>query len=256
MQQCNEFVTGMRKAGRLAAEVLEYVCSHAKVGTTTNELDKIAHDYTLSKGGTNACLGYGGYPKTICSSVNEVLCHGVPNDLPLNDGDIVNIDVTVKVGPYHGDTSKTIGIGLISRLASDMIAASIEARDAGIQAIRPMGRSGDIGFASFNAIQLKYPQFKIVPDIGGHGIGLIFHDKPFIPGVSQFGLGDLLIPGTCITVEPIVWNGSIYYKKEINGLGQLKCKVDEFVADTGLAAQCEHTVLITKTGYEILTILE
>jgi methionyl aminopeptidase len=250
-----EFVQGMRKAGKLAAKVLGHVCSFAKEGVTTLELDKIAHDYTLSQGGTNACLGYNGYPFSICTSPNEVLCHGIPDSAPLKAGDIINIDVTVKVGPYHGDTSRTIFIAPCpNETAHRIVNAAYGCRLAGINAIRPFGRTGDIGFATQTWLKTNYPDLGLVKDIGGHGIGKIFHDAPHIPAVGMFGTGDIIRPWTCITVEPIVWNGHSYVAEEIKPLeGHEKCSVQLFRATSGLAAQFEHTVLVTDTGFEILT---
>jgi methionyl aminopeptidase len=245
----------MRKAGKLAALVLEQVCAAAKEGVTTNELDKLAHDITIANGGTNACLGYKGYPKSICTSVNEMLCHGVPNDEPLKNGDIVNIDVTVKVGPYHGDTSRTVAIGEVSTDAYALICAAREAMMAGIAAVRPNGFTGDIGNAISTFIKGNYPQFTVCRDIGGHGIGRVFHDKPFIPGFGDPRTGEKLKLWSCITVEPIVlWNVPKYGSRPIAPHKDHKeCKVQEIVGTGGLAAQFEHTVLITVDGPEILT---
>lgn len=248
-------IQGMRKAGKLAALVLEQVCAAAKAGVTTNELDKLAYEITIANGGTNACLGYKGYPKSLCTSVNEMLCHGVPNDEPLKDGDIVNIDVTVKIGPYHGDTSRTIAIGDVSTDAYALICAAKEAMMAGIAAIRPNGMTGDIGYAISTFIRENYPQFTVCKDIGGHGIGRVFHDKPFVPGFGEKGHGEKLKLWTCITVEPIIlWNVSGYGSIPITPHPDHKeCKVQEIKGKSGLAAQFEHTVLITVNGPEILT---
>jgi len=249
------FVDGMRKAGKLAARTLEHVCSFAKVGVTTLELDKIAHDFTLSNGGTNACLGYRGYPNSICTSVNEMLCHGVPNEVPLKDGDIVNIDVTVKVGPYHGDTSRTLLIGTCSPEAQRIVHAAYGAMMAGIKAIRPHGKTGDIGYSTETFIKTKFPELDVCKDIAGHGIGKIFHDHPFVPAFGQFGVGDALKPWKCITVEPIIlYDVPSYMQYPIKPLeGYKECTVTEIKGAKGLAAQFEHTVLITHLGYEILT---
>jgi methionyl aminopeptidase len=250
------FVEGMRKAGKLAAKVLAHTCAAAEAGVTTNQLDKIAHDFTIASGGTNACLGYKGYPKSICTSVNEVLCHGVPNDRPLKAGDIVNIDVTVKVGPYHGDTSRTIFISPCpNKLAHELVNAAGGAMYAGIQAVRPFGKTGDIGHATESWLKRHTDKFKVCRDIAGHGIGKVFHDFPFIPAYGTFGTGDLLKPWTCITVEPIILFESDDYKQyPITPLaGHDKCTVTEIKSPSGLSAQFEHTVLITDSGYEILT---
>jgi methionyl aminopeptidase len=249
-----EFIVNMRKAGKLAARTLEHVCSYAKEGITTDELDKIAHDFTLSNGGKNACLGYKGYPKTICTSVNEVLCHGVPDDRKLVSGDIVNIDVTVKINGYHGDTSRTVGIGIISSEAAAIISAAKGARDAGISAVRPYCKTGDIGWTTHSWLTMNYPDFDIMQMLGGHGIGKIFHDHPHVPGHGMFGTGDLIQPWKCITVEPLVWQAKNYRELPITPIfGASICGITTVVADSGLAAQFEHTVLVTDSGHEILT---
>jgi len=250
------FILGMIKAGKLAGRVLAHVCTFAKAGVTTLELDKIAHDFTLSNGGTNACLGYRGYPNTICTSVNGVMCHGVPDAVPLKAGDIVNIDVTVKVGPFHGDTSRTVFIapvtdGKVHRIVN----AAYGAQQAGMAAVRPMGRTGDIGFATESYIKKMYPELHVVKDIGGHGIGRIFHDKPFIPAFGNIGTGELIRPWTCLTVEPIVSECPEHRETVIQPLeGHTHCEITVATAQWGLAAQFEHTVLVTDTGYEILTL--
>jgi methionyl aminopeptidase len=253
-----EFVNGMRKAGRLAAKVLAETCKLAQVGATTNELDKFAHDFTLSNGGTNACLGYQGFPKSICTSPNEVICHGVPDDKKLKSGDVLNIDVTVKVGPYHGDTSQTIIVGSAKNDKSVCIVnAALGAMTAGIKVARPFGHTNDIGYATMTWLKKNYPEFHICQQIGGHGIGKIFHDKPFIPGVGTFGTGPILKPWTCITVEPVVWEDQGFESEDIKPLeGHDKCNIKVFRAKGGLSAQFEHTLLITDSGYEILTELE
>lgn len=248
-------IQGMRKAGKLAALVLAHVCAHAKEGVTTNELDKIAHDFTIANGGTNACLGYKGYPKSLCTSVNEMLCHGVPNDVPLQSGDIVNIDVTVKVGPYHGDTSRTIGIGQISVDAARLIEAAHGAMMAGIRAVKPNCRTGDIGHATNMWLMQNYPDMRPCLEIGGHGIGRVFHDAPFIPSFGQQDAGEKIKLWSCITVEPIILlNVPAFHSHKIEPLkGHAECKVQEIKGTGGLAAQFEHTVLVTVDGCEILT---
>jgi methionyl aminopeptidase len=249
------FIRGMTQAGKLAAKLLTHVCSFAKEGVTTLELDKIAYDYTLSNGGTNACLGYKGYPNSICTSVNEVLCHGVPDSAQLKSGDIVNIDVTVKVGPYHGDTSRTLAIGVVSTDAHRVMNAAYDCQQAGIGSVRPMGRTGDIGYAIENRLRLNWPELDLIKQIGGHGIGKVFHDKPFIPSTGLYGTGELIRPWTCLTVEPIVTSCTEYDAEPITPhAGHSSCGVQVFRAKRGLAAQFEHTLLVTDTGFEILTV--
>lgn len=248
-------IQGMRKAGKLASLVLSHVCARAKEGMTTNALDKLAYDFTLANGGTNACLGYKGYPKSICTSVNETLCHGVPNDVPLKNGDIVNIDVTVKVGPYHGDTSRTIFVGQCSPEAHRLVNAAYGAMMAGIKAVKPNGRTGDIGNATTEYIKKNHPDLVVCKDIGGHGIGRAFHDAPFIPGFGDKDSGERVKLWSCITVEPIIlFDVGQYFSHKIEPyVGHSECKVQEIKATKGLAAQFEHTVLVTVDGAEILT---
>lgn len=248
-------IQGMRKAGKLAAIVLQRTCAYAKEGMTTNELDRFAHDLTIELGGTNACLGYKGYPKSLCTSVNEMLCHGVPNDTPLKSGDIINIDVTVKVGPYHGDTSRTIYIGVCSSDAHRLVNAAYGAMMAGIKAVKPNGRTGDIGNATISWLKEFAPELQVCREIGGHGIGRIFHDAPFIPSFGDKNAGEKTKLWTCITVEPIIlMNVPEYHSHTIEPYkGHTECKVQEIKGTGGLAAQFEHTVLITVDGAEILT---
>lgn len=252
-------IQGMRKAGKLAGIVLQRTCAFAKEGMTTNDLDLFAQTLTIELGGTNACLGYKGYPKSLCTSVNEMLCHGVPNDVPLKNGDIVNIDVTVKVGPYHGDTSATIGIGQIDPEAARLIEAARGAMLAGIAAVKPNGRTGDIGNATSAWLRENHPDFQVCRDIGGHGIGRVFHDAPFIPAFGDKDTGEKIKLWSCITVEPIILTSSVreYFGHKIEPYkGHAECKVQEIKATKGLAAQFEHTVLVTVDGAEILTSYE
>lgn len=260
MKYNKDFVNGMKTAGSIAAKILKNVASYAKEGITTNELDQIAFDLIKTAGVEPACLGYKGYPKTLCTSVNEVLCHGVPDNSPLSGGDLINIDVTIKLPKtnYHGDTSLTLYIPHLDETKIDekmaetkeLIKASKEAMEFGIRTVRPNGRTGDIGYVTSMSLVKYNGKYNSVAEIGGHGIGKKFHQNPFVPGVGNWGEGDLLIPFTCITVEPIVVKGlpefttetiensEIYIHKTLNGEN---------------ACQFEHTILITDTGYEILT---
>jgi methionyl aminopeptidase len=194
-------------------------------------------------------LGYHGYPKYTCTSVNEVVCHGLPDDRPLKDGDIVNVDVTAWMGGFFGDTSKMFAIGNVSEEAKDLIETARMARDLGIEAITPKGRTGDIGFETNKYVTRK--GYTVVREIGGHGVGRIFHEEPFVPAWGKKGKGDILVPFHCITVEPMVNQGTdelIEY--DIKG-SSIKYY---HTADGLLSAQFEHTVLVTDTGYEILTL--
>jgi len=241
----------MEAAGRLAAETLEHVGKHVRPGVTTNELDQIVYDYILSHGAKPAPLGYHGFPKSICTSVNECVCHGVPDDRPLQEGDMVNIDVTSIKDGFHGDTSKIFYVGEVSDLVKDITECAHKAMHKGIEAIEPNGKTGDIGFAINKFVTKKgfYP----VKEIGGHGIGRTFHDNPFVPSFGKKGKGDPLVPWTCITVEPMVKETDAPIKEK--SIPDSTIKVYD-TSDGTLSAQFEHTILITDTGYEVLTKLE
>lgn len=240
----SEFADGMRAAGKLAASTLLHLRSLVKAGVTTLELDKAAHDYIIASGGIPAPLNYKGFPNSICTSVNETVCHGVPNDRPLENGDYINVDVTVILNGYHGDTSFSCRVGMGD---DDLIIAARKATEAGIKAIKPGATLGDIGFAINKSATRS--GFFATPDIGGHGIGKIFHDTPFVPSYGKKGRGELLVPGTCITVEPL-----IFQRQENLGIrGISGSQIEEYTANGSMSAQFEHTVLITDEGYEILT---
>ena len=244
-----EEIKKMTKSCRIAADTLTYLDKYVKAGITTNQIDELANDFMQTKGAKSACLGYHGYPKYTCTSVNEVVCHGLPDDTPLKDGDIINVDVTAWIDGFFGDTSKMYAIGNISDVAKDLIETARMARDVGIEAITPKGRTGDIGFETNKYVTRK--GYSVVREIGGHGVGRIFHEEPFVPAGGQKGKGELLVPFHCITVEPMVNQGTdelIEY--DIKG-SSIKYY---HTADGLLSAQFEHTVLVTDTGYEILTL--
>lgn len=241
----------MEKAGRLAAETLIYVGKFVKAGITTNELDKIGHDYTLSKGATPAPLGYHGFPKSLCTSVNECICHGVPNDYVLKDGDIINVDITCIKDGFHGDTSAMFTVGQVSQTAQDIIDCAYNAMIKGIEQVKPFATTGDIGF-EINKYTTKQGYY-VVRDIGGHGIGRRFHDDPFVPSYGKKGRGERLKPWCCITVEPMI-NETAAEMIEFS-IPNSTIKYYE-TGDKTLSAQFEHTVLITDKGYQILTLPE
>jgi methionyl aminopeptidase len=239
----------MRIVGRLAAQTLRYIGKFVKAGVTTDELDKIVHEYTLSTGCIPATLGYHGYPKSICTSINQVVCHGVPDNTRLKEGDIINIDVTSLREGFHGDCSATFFVGKVSDKAKELVMAAEQARDKGIEAIVPGAMTGDIGFAIDKFATRK--GYATVKEIGGHGIGKIFHDDPFVPSFGKKGKGDPLIPWHCITVEPMINEGTAAIKEfDIPGSSHKYYET----ADGKLSAQFEHTILVTDTGYEILTL--
>lgn len=239
----------MEKAGQLAARTLEYVGKHVKAGITTDELDKIAHDFTLSHGAKPAPLGYNGFPKSICTSVNHCICHGVPDSTKLKDGDIINIDITSILNDFHGDTSAMFFVGNVSDKAKELCAIAKEAMEKGIEALAPGQTTGDIGFAINKFVTKK--GLWAVKEIGGHGIGKTFHDDPWVPSYGKKGKGTVLPPWICLTVEPMI-NVSSAPIKEFS-IPNSTIKYYE-TADKTLSAQYEHTVLITDTGYQILTL--
>ena len=246
-----EGVAGMRVAGRLAAEVLDYLTPHVKPGVTTNELDKLAHDYiTQVQGAIPAPLkyqpaGYVPYPKSICTSINHQVCHGIPNDKALKKGDIVNIDVTVIKDGWHGDTSRMFQVGEASIAAKRLCRLTYEAMWQGIVQVRPGAYLGDIGWA----IQ-KFAEshgFSVVREFCGHGIGRVFHEEPQVLHYGKPGTLTQLQAGMTFTIEPMINAG----RREIKELGDGWTIVTK---DHSLSAQWEHTVLVTETGWDVLTV--
>ena len=248
-------VQGMRLAGRLASEVLDYLSPHVVPGVTTNALDKLAHDYiTLVQGGIPAPLNYRGsgsvpYPKSICTSVNHQVCHGIPNDKPVKKGDVLNIDVTVIKDGWHGDTSRMFLVGEVSIAAKRLCHVTYEAMWHGIKMVRPGARLGDIGWA----IQ-KFAEnqgFSVVREFCGHGIGRVFHEEPQVLHYGKPGTLELLQTGMTFTIEPMINAG----RKEIKD-GPEKDGWTIVTKDHSLSAQWEHTVLVTESGYDVLTLSE
>ena len=235
----------MRLAGRLAAEVLDMITPYVKTGITTGELDQLCHDYIVNhQQAIPAPLHYRGFPKSICTSVNHQVCHGIPNHKVLKTGDIINIDITVLKDGYHGDTSKMFIIGEGSILAQRLVRMTQECLYRGIQAVKPLGHLGDIG----EAIQQHAEQahFSIVREYCGHGIGRAFHEEPNVLHWGKKGTGLVLQPGMIFTIEPMINAG----KRAIKVLPDGWTVVTK---DHSLSAQWEHTILVTEVGYEILT---
>jgi len=241
-----EEVEKMRIAGRLAAEVLRMIRPHVQPGITTDELDRICHDYIVNvQQAIPAPLNYKGFPRSICTSVNHQVCHGIPGDKKLKKGDIVNIDITVIKDGYHGDTSKMFYIGEPSIQAKRLVQITHECMLKGIATVRPGTRLGDIG----HAIQ-QYAEahgFSVVREYCGHGIGREFHEDPQVLHYGQPGTGMELASGMTFTIEPMINAG----KREVKLLPDNWTVVTR---DHSLSAQWEHTVLVTQTGHEILTI--
>lgn len=242
-------IKSMEKVCQLAAQTLRHVAQFVKPGVTTNELDQIVYDYTLSNDAKPAPLNYHGYPKSICTSINECICHGVPDDTPLKEGDIVNVDVTTFKYGFHGDTSLTLFVGDVNERAKTVTEVAEKAMHRGIEAIEAGGTTGDIGFAINKFVTRK--GFHVVKQIGGHGIGREFHEDPFVPSFGRKGKGDKLKLWGTITVEPMV-NETAAEIKEFSIPNSTITYYE--TADKSLSAQFEHTVLITDSGPQILTL--
>lgn len=237
---------GMRKAGYIAASVLDYVNDFVKVGVTTDELDVICHEQILKHGATSASLNYKGFPKSVCTSVNHVVCHGIPSDKKLNNGDIINIDVTVIYNGWHGDTSRTFFVGVPSIKARRLVEATYESMMLGIDLVKPNISLNDVG----SAIQ-RYAEkngFSVVRDYSGHGIGKIFHAAPNVLHYSDPCQKNIILQeGMFFTIEPMLNAGT--YKTLL-----LKDQWTVITRDRSLSAQFEHTIGVTKDGYEIFTL--
>ncbi|KAB8332890.1 type I methionyl aminopeptidase [Scytonema tolypothrichoides VB-61278] len=244
----NRELDKMRKAGRLAAELLHHLAPMVKPGVSTLELNDEAERWTQAHGAKSAPLGYKGFPKSICTSVNEVICHGIPNAKQiLKEGDIINIDVTPLVDGYHGDTSKTFFVGTPSPKAKKLVEVTEECLRRGIAEVKPGARVGDIGAA----IQ-EYAEgqgFSVVRDFVGHGVSNVFHTAPEIPHYGIRGKGKRLRAGMVFTIEPMINEGT--WEVEVLGDGWTAV-----TRDRKLSAQFEHTLAVTEDGVEILTLRE
>jgi methionyl aminopeptidase len=236
----------MRVAGRLAADVLDMIGEHVQPGVTTDELDKICHDFIVEvQQATPANLNYRGFPKTICASVNHVVCHGIPSDKRLRPGDILNIDVTVIRDGFHGDTSRMYFVGKVPPHAQHLTETCHEAMWRGIEIVRPGVHLGDIG----HAIQafVEGHNFSVVREYCGHGIGRIYHEDPQVLHYGEPGTGIALQTGMTFTIEPMVNAGRRHVRLLPDGWTVI-------TKDHSLSAQWEHTVLVTDKGYEVLTL--
>ncbi len=236
----------MREAGRLAAEVLEMIGEHVQPGITTDELDAICHDHIVNRQqAIPACLNYRGFPKSVCTSVNHVVCHGIPGPKKLKKGDIVNIDVTVIKDGFHGDTSKMFHVGETSVLAKRIVQSAYDAMWLGIEKVRPGTRLGDIG-ATIQQFAEKQG-FSVVREYCGHGIGREFHEDPQVLHYGKPGTGLTLEPGMTFTIEPMINAG----RKEVKLLPDGWTVVTK---DHRLSAQWEHTILVTEDSFEVMTL--
>jgi methionyl aminopeptidase len=236
----------MRVSGRLAAEVLRMIAPHVKAGVTTAELDRICHDHIVNiQKAIPANVGYKGFPATLCTSVNNVICHGIPSETKvLKDGDIINIDVTVIKDGFHGDTSRMYYVGQPSVKARRLVEVTREAMFRGIRAVRPGATLGDIGHAIQTYVESE--RFSVVREYCGHGIGRVYHEDPQVLHYGQPGTGVELKPGMTFTIEPMVNEGSRHTKLLGDGWTVV-------TRDKSLSAQWEHMLAVTDTGVEILT---
>ena len=235
-----------RRAGQLAAEVLHMLVPHVRAGVSTNQLDKLCHDYIVDTlGCIPANIGYHGYTKTVCASVNHVVCHGIPSDREiLKDGDIVNIDVALLKDGWFGDTSRKYVVGEPRAQARRLVRTAYEAMRAGVQAVRPGATLGDIGHAIESVARRE--RFTVVQEYCGHGIGQIYHDTPDVLNYGVPGQGLKLEPGMIFTIEPMLNAGKAATRELSDGWTVI-------TNDKSLSAQWEHMVCVTETGYEVLT---
>jgi methionyl aminopeptidase len=234
----------MRETGRVARDVLVDVGQAVEIGVTTDELDRIAHDAHVIRGVYPSPLGYRGFPKSVCTSVNEVICHGIPDDRALADGDIVNIDVTVYLDGVHGDTSATYGVGRVDPESKRLIRVTSECLELGIEAVRPGAVVSAIGRAI--ETHARAQGFFVVRAFVGHGIGQVFHGAPQVPHYQESTATTVLEPGMTFTIEPMITMGSIQPVIWDDGWTAT-------TSDGSRTAQFEHTVLVTDTGVEVLT---
>jgi methionyl aminopeptidase len=238
-------IAGIRRASKVAAATLKEVGARLRPGITTAMIDRWVREDTRLRGGKPSQLGYHGFPASVCTSRNEVICHGIPSEaVVLAEGDIVNVDVTTEFEGFHGDTSKTFLIGEVRPAARRLVEVTQEARDAGIAAVRPGARLGDIGAAIVACARRS--GFDVVAGYGGHGIGRKMHEDPHISHVARAGTGLRLRRGMCFTVEPMLTEGSARHRLLGDGWTVV-------TADGRWSAQCEHTVCVTEDGVEVLT---
>lgn len=237
---------GMRAAGKFNAQLMDYIREHVRAGITTSEIDRLVHEYTISHKHTPATLGYLGYSKSCCTSVNEVICHGIPNDYELKEGDIVNVDITSIVDGWHGDQSETFLIGQVTDSARAVTQCAFDAMHRAIAALTPGCPVSVIG-ENVVAEAEKWG-FSVVREYVGHGLGRRFHQYPNVPHVpDRKSRQDPLLPGMCFTVEPMINAGTRFTKLDTRDNWTVRTR------DGSLSAQFEHTILMSETGPEILT---
>ena len=241
-----EQIKAIQESADLNTAVLDHVAAHIREGMSTEEIDRLEYDYTTQHGGIPAPLNYQGFPKSVCTSVNNVVCHGIPDENEiLKEGDIINVDVSTILNGYYSDASRMFTIGQISPAAEKIVRVTKECVELGLKAAKPWGHLGDIAYA-INT-HARQNGFSVVEDIGGHGIGLEFHEDPYVSYVTPKGSEMVLVPGMMFTIEPMINEGSPeFYIDEENGW-------TVYTIDDGLSAQIEYMVLITETGVEVMT---
>ncbi|WDR05478.1 type I methionyl aminopeptidase [Devosia rhodophyticola] len=236
---------GMRKAGQLTARALDLLYEQVEPGVTTAALDQIAYEFARDNGAVPATIFYRGYRHSLCTSINHVVCHGIPDDRPMREGDIVNIDLTLVVDGWHGDSSRMFPVGEISRKAERLIEVTYQSLERGIKAAKPGNTTGDIGAAIQSYAEDE--RTSVVRDFVGHGVGKLFHDEPNIMHYGTPGSGPELRPGMIFTIEPMINLGRPHVKILSDGWTAV-------TRDRTLSAQCEHSIGITETGCEVFTL--
>ena len=238
-------ILGIKRAGELVVKTLDMVEKEIRPGITTDYINTLVHEFTISNGGIPAPLNYNGFPKSVCVSVNEVICHGIPGDRVLKEGDIVNVDVTTKLNGYYADANKTFFVGKVSEDAKKIVHVAKESLKRGLSQVKPGNSIGDIGWAIQQYAE-KEQGCSVVREMVGHGVGFEFHEPPQVPHFGKKGHGIVLVPGMVFTVEPMINLGK-------RDLVILPDKWTAVTKDGSLSAQFEQTVVVTETGYESLT---
>jgi methionyl aminopeptidase len=240
-----EAFEGMRRAGRLAAECLDFITPHVQPKVTTQRLDRLCHDFIVDHGAIPSPLNYRGFPKSICTSINHVVCHGIPGDKVLSEGDIMNIDVTVTLNGWFGDSSRMFPIGKVGVKARRLMDVTFEAMWEGINVVRPGATLGDIGHAIQSHAEKH--RYGVVRDFCGHGLGQVFHDAPNVMHYGNAGEGDVLRTGMFFTIEPMINTGTYEVKILDDGWTAV-------TKDRSLSAQFEHSLGVTDDGFEVFTL--
>lgn len=239
-------IKAIRRSARLNTALLDYISKHIRAGISTAQIDTLVYDFTTKHGGIPAPLHYQGFPKSVCTSVNNVICHGIPCDEEiLQEGDIINVDVSTILNGYYSDASRMFIIGNASCRAQKLVRVTKECVELGLKAAKPWGHLGDIAYAIHTHAQAN--GYSVVEEIGGHGIGLKFHEEPFVSYVTPKGSEMVLVPGMMFTIEPMINEGSPdFFIDEENGW-------TVYTVDNGLSAQVEYMVLVTENGIEVLS---